>query len=324
MKLLKPLLLASMLLLSFLTASSGATSAIQDAVTHGNDESRSASARPAGEQYAMGFEVETSGIKVKHTDEDNILVILESLDGKWELTKDTQDDRIDTKSWVNLECRTVKGLTQEEINKYAALTHKVLRQIKRLCDFTINGKITLSKISYLQQLNLSSTEIQWGSSNNPAIDSIILSSKRPVIDTPTSKVRLITVYVSSNGSAIQGEYQECFDVFVFTSADPNASSKIGIEIQLIKGMTPSSATIEGLKEKLTHEFTIMAQQSEETGWQLTASKIAHLYSRTRNTPFFKPAVPAGISVTFSNLHGVYISLDYTLRPQLTFSFPICI
>ena len=96
-------------------------------------------------------------------------------------------------------------------------------------------------------------------------------------------------------------------MFVFTSVDPNAPSKIGIGIQLIKGMIPSSATIEGLKQKLTHEFTIMAHQSEKTGWHLTASKIAHLYSsRIRNAPFFKPALPVGISVTLSNLHGVYI------------------
>ncbi len=75
------------------------------------------------------------------------MVILESPDGKWQMTTDTQDDRIDTKSWVNLECRTVKGLTQEEINKYAELTHKILREIKHLCDITINGEITLSKTS---------------------------------------------------------------------------------------------------------------------------------------------------------------------------------
>ena len=92
------------------------------------------------EIFQMGIEVETHGIKIQHTDEDDILVILQSPDGKWQLTSDTHDVRIDGTNWVNLECRTVGGLGEEEIKKYTRFTYKFMSEIKGTCDSVENGQ----------------------------------------------------------------------------------------------------------------------------------------------------------------------------------------
>ena len=92
------------------------------------------------EDFQMGIEVETHGIKIQNTDEDDILVILQSLDGKWQLTSDTHDVRIDGTNWVNLECRTVGGLSEEEVRKYTGMTFKFMSEIKGTCDSIENGQ----------------------------------------------------------------------------------------------------------------------------------------------------------------------------------------
>jgi hypothetical protein len=138
MKLFKSLLLASTCLLSSLNASAAARAEPQ--------VGEEAYVAPASKQgvYTMGFKVETSGIKVQHDNEDEILVILESLNGKWQLTTDTQDKSIDSTKWVNLECRTVSGLTQAEINKLAYTTYKLISEIKAMCDLASDGRWSIN------------------------------------------------------------------------------------------------------------------------------------------------------------------------------------
>ncbi len=121
----------------------------------------------------MGFEVETSGIKIDHPDENTILIILESADGKWQLTSDTSDSKkIDHKDWVNLECRTVGGLSKDEINKYARFTYKTMSEIKAMCDDGMDGKWTLNafKVNYFW-----GRFVGWGKS---APDSVTFCTKK--------------------------------------------------------------------------------------------------------------------------------------------------
>ncbi len=85
---------------SVLLASSCLLSSVSSATLDGADFFTSVFSQTHAERCEMGFEVETSGIKVQHTNQDEILVILESADGKWQLTTDTQDKRIDsTELW---------------------------------------------------------------------------------------------------------------------------------------------------------------------------------------------------------------------------------
>lgn len=112
----------------------------------------------ASEKFEMGIEVETHGIKIQHPNEDEILVILQSSDGKWQLTSDTHDERIDKTNWVNLECRTVGGLNAEELRKYTLLTYKFMNEIKCTCDSFTNGQWELDAI---KAYNIWQGTVQW-------------------------------------------------------------------------------------------------------------------------------------------------------------------
>ncbi len=112
----------------------------------------------ASEKFEMGIEVETHGIKIQHNNEDDILIILQSPDAKWQLTSDTHDERIDRTSWVNLECRTVGGLNAEELRKYTLLTYKLMHEIKGTCDSFTNGQWELNAI---KTYNIWQGIVQW-------------------------------------------------------------------------------------------------------------------------------------------------------------------
>jgi hypothetical protein len=212
MKIFKSLLLVSTCLLSSVSAADDMAAIDDDC-----DFATTASSHTHAELYAMGFEVETSGIKVFHDNEDEILIILESVDGKWQLTTDTQDKRIDPKNWVNLECRTVGGLTQDEIKKYATVTQKVMRRIKEICDSETNGIFTFSDKSFLSNLEIANI-ICWGSNNTimRKLDKVTFATKRQVSDSSNEKIKLMTAY------------EECLEIFVFH----RPGNVIGIEVKL--------------------------------------------------------------------------------------------
>ena len=104
-----------------------------------------AAARRDSPQYVfeMGFELETNGIKVRHPDEDTILILMQSEDGKWQLTTDTHDEKIEKAGWVNLECRTCGGLNQAKILHHKDITQQILRHIKQACDIAPDGQLLL-------------------------------------------------------------------------------------------------------------------------------------------------------------------------------------
>lgn len=120
----------------------------------------------------MGFEVETDGIKVQHNDEDTILVILASEDGKWQLTTDTQDiTSIARTGWVNLECRTVGGLTLPEIEKYIHVTQMVLKRLKQLSAASEDGRHALRN----GDIRVDGVNLIWQLES----DHIVIATKRP-------------------------------------------------------------------------------------------------------------------------------------------------
>lgn len=138
MRFLRSVLLASSCLLSSVSAAT-----LDDAAAPDGDGAQSAELTRTREVYTMGFEVETHGIKIQNDNQNNILIILE-IERKWQLTSDTHDDLIDKVNWVNLECRTVDGLNQDEIAKYAQITADVIRKIKSMCDQQSDGKWMLN------------------------------------------------------------------------------------------------------------------------------------------------------------------------------------
>lgn len=301
MKQFRSLLLASACITGFIHITFGSDSSLTEEVHHETT-------------FQMGFEVETSGIKVQHDNEDEILVILESTDGKWQLTSDTKDRRIDGSNWVNLECRTVGGLTQSEICSYTQTTKLVMAQIKKLCDAAANGQTTLRSDNFASVLDLDSSDFRWGLSN-PArrqLDYITFASKRPITEHgPGGTLHIMTTD------------DECLSVFVYTKAATNSDSKIGVSVKLAEGkLLPSAESrISEIQYKVEQELQAIAAMSSTGKWDLDAFKIAHLLGCTLSGGLFKATLPPGFTVSFSNTDGVFASLDCTLRPQLSFSFP---
>ncbi len=141
--------LRNLLLLSITSIISG-----DDDLSNFHQSSTSSNMHTTIEKWTMGFEVETSSIKVKYENSRETLVILESLDGKWQLITDTKDKEKDEdgeQGFVNLECRTIGGLDEKEINEYIKLSKHILNQIKVICDSHENGKwsLDLLHINYL-------------------------------------------------------------------------------------------------------------------------------------------------------------------------------
>lgn len=306
MRLLKSLLLASSCLLSSVSAS-------DIAAAPDDDKSYDRAEGSIVEKYEMGFEVETSGIKVNHADEDVILVILESADKKWQLTTDTRDERIASAGWVNLECRTVGGLTQAEISQYIGLTQQIICRIKTLCDQTIDGMLEISKTNFLEKLNVSGEHIEgvvWGLEGKPdeTLDKITFSTKRKVTKEISSLLKIITTI------------DELLTVYLFTNEDSSNEEKYGLKVEL-KDKEPLDS-IEELKRKISHELLSRLYTSSEERIEFNYVDAMDIFSAILSEDRYKVALPQELAVTLSNSEGVFVSLDCTLKPQLTFSFPI--
>lgn len=140
------------------------------------------------------------------------------------------------------------------------------------------------------------------------LDKVTFATKRQVSDSSNEKIKLMTAY------------EECLEIFVFH----RPGNEIGIEVKLAdnKQLDKANAIIGNLTQKLTNELNMITQVSGPRGWQLDNVSIANLYGITLKDPLFKPAIPSSATLTFST-QGLFVSLDSTLRPQLSYSFPLC-
>lgn len=94
--------------------------------------------RPTSEQYKMGFEVESSVVKIRpgKGNQTYMMDVFRSLHTPWAFTSDTLDNSLKSSqaSWMNTECKTIGGLSYEQITKALSEMKITWEILLTLCD----------------------------------------------------------------------------------------------------------------------------------------------------------------------------------------------
>lgn len=109
----------------------------------------------------MGFEVESSVVKIRpgKGDKTYMMDVFESSKAPWAFTSDTLDNSLQSAevAWMNTECKTIDGLSYDQIDTALKEMHTTWETLVHLCkDKTSDHHITKDSFS---------TEVKWKNDN---------------------------------------------------------------------------------------------------------------------------------------------------------------